>query len=791
MSNTIRPSGVAINTQMMRNQMGANMGGNVNNPMMNMNNGMMQSAADMVRGQLTACLSQSNASGSGGFNWGRGGAGLIYDDALKSLTAGTADTNNSANDDFYIEKAAAGMGVFMREMASRAGSFYEQYKVVRDNFRTVERFGQLQQDPVLNAFIDDVVKQADLTRILGFNAVPMFGYSLVQVAKSAGPDAKFAPQHYLEAVAVGCRNALYFELISWLMGSPKGREMIPMISKELKDAIGSLDKNKEMAAVAFEFFGQSLPWASLEFKVPKNTRPDYNMMFGPNNGYPDAALGADIAERYSQPDLSTMDPAIALVLRNAQIRKQAMATGQFKHPVINSSPYVGDIPVDYNIIRKDWENITPENRDEFRSRRLFHNVGKANLYFISEGDWKRVKPAYRKHSEQEGEESVVKGTFRIVRIDLDKDDGWVSTIVRAENLTMPQVLTDPTKLLPLIEEPKESDFLAVTAYSINEVATPGSLEVPLETINKLGKGIFVVTIDEPIVSESSKKLENTMSNANKTAMGSFTGESATTFNVINWDTYTCPSESDRSMLFVKAPYLFKDGDMSNDGLPHTFYQQVIHLGKLAEERLIDDSLMQFIEQHLSKEVNSWLANIGGFDVVGKNVVKVDNVFDDIRELSEYLKTNDRELYGALHDTDKPHMLKRAMAYFVYDHSSMAKDTDSNPDSLLSQAEEELDLHAQRQMFVAIINERHGPAVEPDGNAITLKRSKFPEYFDLIEKSFPGTMGLEMDVEEADKILLFRDNGNMWLFNYSATDRNVATLRQVSRRAQLVSLEFTK
>lgn len=786
---TLRPSGVAVNTNLLRQQgLGGTQQPMLGNGMVNANGmNVMQSAADMIRGTLSSALS-NNGQQSGGFNWGRGGGGLVYDDALKSLSGSADDTNNPDNDNFYTERVAPGMVKFIRELASRAGTFFEQYKQVRDNFRNVERFGQLQPDPVMSAFIDEVTRQGDITRIIGFTAAPMFGFNLVQILKNLGPNGEFSQQNYLESGVLAVRNALYFELINWLMNSQKGREMIPLLSKEVKGAIDQLQTNKDVSSLAYEFFGQTLPWAHLEFKVPKNTQPNYAQMFSASNGYPDTGVDYSGA-RAAEPDQMMMNESLALVMRNANLRQKALVEGRIQPSQTNSaSPYVGEIPVEYNTSRKDWENINPLNRDEFRPRRLFHNMGKENLYFIAEGDWKRVKNGYRKNPEQEAEETVVKGCFRVVYIDLDKDTGWTSTVVRAENYTMPQVLSDPSKLLPLMDTPDASDFLTVNTYSISEVAKPGSLEVPVETVEKLGKGILVFTVPEPIVSESSQKLEKTVINANDATMTSVKGEAATTFNVSNWDKYTCTSESDRTLLYVKAPYLFKDGDLSDEKLPKSFYQQVIQLANLAENHLVDDALMQMIEQYLTAEVNSWLTNIGGFDVKGRNVLKVENIFDDIRQLNDYLKEHDRELAGVLHDVDKPSALKRAMAYFVYDHSARIKNTDQ--DSLLADAEEELDLHAQRQMFMAVVNNRTGPAVEPDGNPVTIKRSRFPEYFDLVEKAFPGTMGLELDFEEVDKVFLFKDSNNLWLFNYSAIDRNVATLRQISRRSQLVSMQFS-
>jgi hypothetical protein len=94
------------------------------------------------------------------------------------------------------------------------------------------------------------------------------------------------------------------------------------------------------------------------------------------------------------------------------------------------------------------------------------------------------------------------------------------------------------------------------------------------------------------------------------------------------------------------------------------------------------------------------------------------------------------------------------------------------------------------MYINVMNKRGGPAHLENDVPIVIKRSKFPEYFKMIEDGFDVTMGDNYMSESTDKLLKFDESGNMWLFSYSIVDRNVATLRFVTRSKHLCLLALS-
>jgi len=759
---------------------GNNMG--MNNPMNPMNRtgyntpGAQQSnlsPGDVIRNIMSQNLNSNNGTG-GGFNWGNVGGGLYEDEALRSLR--TSQESDPTSNAYLIDRVAGAMQMFLQQVYHRAGPFFEEYRKAREDFRLNE---MQQVDEIRNAYIEDVCKQHEFTRIIAINAMPFFGKGLIELLRNGNRD-QLQQAEYLNTAFIACRNILFFEMINWLMKSPNGRRYTNRLTKAIQVKISNLENFKEAAAAVYDLFNQTSPYNNLEFKRPESTRTDYNMLYGPASEYVQRSFEPQVV-----PSAAYQDEAMRDIYQ--MINNNANTRGQFHRPTQDKSLVIGgEIMKSWDEVRGDFNNLTPDNRSEFRLSRFFYNIGKPNHYFIAESDWKKIQHAYRRHEEQKAEETVLQGCFRIVIIDLDGDGGWFSTIVRKEGLDMQTVLTDPAKLLPLLENPDElDDSWVVKPFPLEDVVVEKTMDIPIETVEKMEKAVPLIAVAEPIVSNSSRQLESTIDTVNGRLASHFTKVNAVGFHAVNWDTYICKSKEEKDTLYGDLTFLFKDNDTRA-----SFVNAVAAVNRYGEQKRVSGELIKFIGDHLTQVINNWLINCAGYNPNknGHGHLSVNNILTDYRPLIDWLKERDPETALHLLEVDRANYLNEAVRMFDYNNPYVL--AEGQEPSAIDLLKTELELTVGRHMYVNVINKRTGPAYVEANVPVRIKRSKWPEYFKMIEDGFDETMTEDDDVAVTDKLLRFSESGGMWLFSYSTIDRNVATLRFVSREKPLCLLSLS-
>jgi hypothetical protein len=760
-----------------------NMG--ANNPLNPMNrtgyqNNPMQANAnmspgDVIRNIMSQNLNNTNAQSGGGFNWGGVSGSLYEDEALRSLR--TSQENDPTSNAYLIDRVAGAMQMFLQQIYHRAGPFFEEYRKAREDFRLNE---MQQVDEIRNAFIEDVNKQHEFTRVIAINAMPFFGKGLIEMLRNGNRD-QLQQAEYLNTAFIACRNILFFEMINWLMKSPNGRRYTNRLTKAIQARISNLENFKEAAAAVYDIFNQTSPYNNLEFKRPESTRTDYNMLYGPASEYVQRSFDpTPVAASTGYQDEAMQD-----IYR--MVQNNAMNRGQYKQaPQDRSLVIGGEVMKSWDEVRQDFNNLNPGNRGEFRLNRFFYNIGKPNHYFIPESDWKKIQHAYRRHEEQKAEETVLKDCFRIVIIDLDTDSGWFSTIVRKEGLEMQTVLTDPAKLLPLLENPDElDDSWVVKPFPLADVVVEKTMDIPIEMVEKMEQAVPVIAITDPVVSNSSKQLESTIDTLNDRLTRNFTKINAVGFHAVNWDTYTCKSKEEKDSLHEDLAFLFKDNiDRAS------FVNAVAAVGRYDIQGKVSSDLIKFIGTHLTQVLNNWLINCAGYNPNKNGVghLSVNNILTDYRALIDWLKQHDPETMLHLVEVEKANYLNEAVRMFDYINPYVVGE--GKEPSVVDLVKGELELVVGRHMYVNVINKRTGPAYTEANVPVRIKRSKWPEYFKMIEDGFDETMTEDDDVMVTDKLLRFTESGGMWLFSYSTIDRNVATLRFVSREKPLCLLSLS-
>jgi len=759
---------------MARTPLGAGMGqpgmGGMQQPMMGQ--GMQQmSPGEMIMQQMSSVA--ANTSGAS-FNWATYGQSAYEDEGLRALKS--SQDSDPDNLKYFIDRAAPAMAEYWRQIYYRTGQLYDQYKNARDSF-SADEFGRT--CVARQAFIEAVNRQAEFTRVVANTSLPMFGKGVVEKLRNGNKDGLNANE-YLELAYVAARNVLFFEFVSWLMRTPQGQQMCRQLPKSILEKFAHLENFKEAAASAYDMFGQTSPYGGLEFKLQETTRPDWNMLYGKNA---EMFNHNNFGHNPQQPQVMD-DYAYREILELAR-RKAAGGNSGYQYTNQQQHGLTGDNTViDWNNQRTDLENLTRQNMKEFNLLRYFHAISKPNHYFIPESDWKQIQHVFRKHAEQGPEETVLPGSFRVVQLDFDGDTGWFSFIVRAEGLTVQTILSNPALLLPLIDNPEKPDY-NVVPVPVEDVTSKRNLTITQATVKKL-VDIPLIAVKEAIVSNSAGELESTIKAMNTTITKNIQTENAVGFNAVIWDVFNVQAPEERIRLYNDMPFLFKDSGISGEDRP-TFFQACNALNTYFTQGIVNPELCNFIDERLTLLVNNWLVNTCGYTPKkGKGThLSVSSAVRDIRELSEYLKERGSEDdRRELHVTDANSQLIKGLEIFLFNHPyKPALDEDASD---IDKMRQDLALVVERQMYIAVVNRRGGPIHTP-GEAVIIQRSKYPEYFQLVEAGFETTMGETTPFDTTDRILRFSDSDNMWLFNYSSFDPNTATLRHIATDRPLVLL----
>lgn len=717
-------------------------------------------------------VENSASASTGGIKWEQYNAGGGFDKGLQEIANASGPDADSIQ--FMAQSVVQANLMFLTSILNRNGRFYEVYRQTVEGFKRSDITGN--PCPVRDAFVTMFQKHQEFTRPVATNASPLFGWRLIMVKRESGRD-ELEAKEYLRAAEVAIRNVLFMEMVQWLMKTTEGQMHARQLPRDLAAKMPNISKFNEAIDTACAAFGVNNPYAGVTFEIVTPARSDLM-----NNRYEGIAnqLYGGLNNTAGRREMDEPDDLFDYVLNNAA-KAQGRDRVNPKYDQDDSSSFYGG-GESWNKIRNDLENLTPKNKNEFQLDRFFHYIGKPKHYFIPETDWKAIKHAFKKHPEMKTELTAQEGCYRIVIIDLQADSGWFSTIVRSEKYDMPTLLTDPTKLLPLLDDPDGTGLLSVVAVPVADLIKDKSLEIPYEECRKLENKIPVLTLPEKVVTNDTRDLEKSLSIVNDRLTKNFTKENAVSFNALIHDTFSCASQEDKVRLFHDLPFLFKDSVMEKRP---TWFSACKLLLVHFRQRVLDQEVCNFIDQRLTTIINDFLINSAGYDSYPheSNFLSVDSIVRDYDDLDKEFEANDPIMYGLFNDTSVNSYLNEQLKIFTYNDQFTPEGQEL---SVVEQVKHEQELVLERPLHITYINNRGGPLYSDANKPVIMKRSQFPEYFDLVEKSFEHTMG-DASFDATDKLIMFTKSNNLWLFSNSAIDKNIATLRHVSRQDTLVLL----
>lgn len=742
-----------------------------------------------IKNVLANGAAAAGQAGSSGFNWKTHGGGLEQNDVLGNMLAGSGVVDQDSLD-YFIGKVEDPMIKFMYYMARRETPvFYKNYLQVKERFIYDQATGM--ECPLKKEFISDVNKLATFHQTVAMQGAVIFGYLLIEEMRRSNKE-QWTEQDFHNAVQLACCHVLFLELLNWLFNTKKGVSFCSRLPKALETQLASLDTIKETFAKMWETFDAPFPYANLNFVSTISTPVEYARVYDPNN-YGEFLGFVPQQARHEAVQTTDQNSLAALIARNAAAYHGYTVNQPAPAQQAAKSNSLNEVGMTWGTIRNDLDNLSRDNMRDFDLPRYFRATGRENHYWMPESDWTRIQRVYRRHPDMRQEETLMHGCFRIIIIDLLADNGWFTKVVRDEKHDVTDILTNPALLLPKLDKPdNDEELYAVVAAPLSEVADPATLEVPIEKVKELGKGIPAIVIDEPIIDNKSAAIISNVNIITQRVTAQFRGTtSAAIFdNLTQWDAYSCVSREDKTRLFLDCPYLFADAELKSTERPN-FFSAALHLKKLFAENIIDNNLCNFINARLTHVVNEWLVNECGYNFVdgkgGGGKLTINNLAGDIQELHDVLLKKDEQAYHVLMDGTATNYLTQRLQMFHKVNPFLVAPEEMG---VLDKVKDEVDLYVIRSFYMANVVGNKGPFYAEANVPQYIKRSTFPEIFRLMEIVVEEELAEGEELPEEiyrDKLVRFADSNNVWLFSYTLGDRNVATLRHINTQKELVVL----
>lgn len=644
--------------------------------------------------------------------------------------------------------------------------------------RGLKAFGLTQQNipcPTRAKFVEFAEKNRGFqSRIAGLAGV-MAGYQIVELCLKATQPNQEQTFAIIETAVI---NTCFMEMVIWMNRTNDGKLAYQQITPELRNLLNDLPKFIGYYNEAFmSFTGNASPYDGLRLEASEiqahlvQMQSQYEYQSYKNPGIDDENL-ADLR---------------ALAMRNA-----AKFHGTWIEPVHEmqfnrTHTTFGDNPDN----RIDLENITVKNRHQFRVDTLMKEIGNTGWFVIEEEVWQHVKRAYRKHQEQRQEISVMPGFFRIVNIDIQRDTGWKSDSIKGVSLSMARVMSNPELLLPLLEQRGE-EIKTIYNKSLGDFFDKDEEKdrylIKHNKIKELDVSTLVST-EELIVSDSSQNIESIVDITSKTTQPQ-TGELfAVSFPVVTFRTIDLDDATVAEELHARLPMLV---------IGHNPVKYDSYRGYLKNVKSILDNYFEhetqvhdWVTTWLTTSFNRWLVEKRGFpaDKTDPMHLSVSNVFEEIEKVWMLFKDYDVPTFNALLEGPALNELMQRSAFIpnpkVRERITKVSNRAEGGLSVFETKASDKLMHITREMHVLRIANHPTPNWQGSKELI-VKKSSFPELFHLVKQVRNKDHEL-LSGDCPDVVLSFKEDDSLWLFNLSGYDENVAVLRQISRRTQLVNM----
>lgn len=339
---------------------------------------------------------------------------------------------------------------------------------------------------------------------------------------------------------------------------------------------------------------------------------------------------------------------------------------------------------------------------------------------------------------------------------------------------MEQVLTDPSKVLPVLKEDPEGSVVVVdvqenTVLSSDEpnpedaILPDVSETVPENALKVVNTSDKMHEVDVSSVVEQSILISKTLTAGKKNMCTLILVEGKTNFLMDNVQE-TCYIKDVYEDLFMSRK---KDQKIS-------WIKLIGLLRTLRGDKVVSQAVSDFVIMCTTQQVNSALSGHYGYDLNpdSENFLKLDDVVQDFDELVEFARENNTQLFEDMHCIEQNTLLSSSYV--------LVEDTIVNVASMPSSGIlRERSLYVGREFIMYNVNSETTP-IFTSGEKTNVSRSFFPALFSLIDKVTNPNKGI---------LIRFNDDDKLWLAQSSALTEDFLTLRVLKNDSVLPWIEF--
>lgn len=718
----------------------------------------------------------------------------IYED--KTLQELSQETENfgGISENYFKQHAGTYAIKFLEGVVHyRMGEFHNMFMSIINNYGRILN----ENDMAKMEFAKLIKNRLDLGDRIGTNSSLWFGRGCMNVLKKQQENngGFMVPRAEMFRIAeASIIQIMNLEFVMWITGSRKGKNFLYNPTPAVKHLLETTPQRQKYASIVFPTFDLANPYEAMDLGT------GLTESIGSTDILPELA-GTSVRQYIG--DVPGLDGPNGDLIRLGMEHAQAYG----KHVPLNRPPR-RDVPEELNEYhdrnkdsmsnRTDLMNLTLGNRNQFNLRSYFTPTAVPGWYTIAENDWLLIQDVLRKHPLQRLEESMFAHCVRLVNYDFDNEinsAGWTSRSISFREVDPQMFLTDPAKLIPLLEaeapEPHERPVCVVDAKEFfdRQMAELNGEEFKFEEGRDPGYVFKVLLEEKPFVDDSSVRFIEKLNVTSKMVSERTTEPTAVITDTNITGRLLVDTQQKRDNIIKYFPILFKENDQILK--TQSYFGAVESIIRAFSKYQIDEEghaciFENVVNGRLSNDFNNWLINSCGYALpsMKQGKLSTNNLLADIKELKTILMKTDPEVYELLNTAGSNISLMKQMQFL-----EKIKELDEGADPV--ELESNLLSLGRRRKYITIsIANMNGPKY-PVAKPYVMKRSVQPELFALIDTVDKRLKEEGDSWRNVDIFLTFPLSASLFLVNGSVYDENTLIMRSVMQNRTFLAPAYAE
>lgn len=757
--------------------------------------------------QLVGHIQHTTRAVSGGRSESDGYTGFSYENNKTKGIFGNLfnDGTQVLDDEDYkgsiIQEASLNViTLLQRSLYNRQGGEYEAIKDALELFKRVDRDTI---EPVFEEFSTEVHSNIGLYRYCLTYAGSFLVSDLVTAALSGSIETMNGKNSLFSLISGNFFNIMVLQFLTWLEHHPQGLDKYNSMSPKAKALVNSFEKNigvlqNKLLSISVGNVTFPFPWKvgfisrMLERTQVKSTILEHHYMYGDKSPYIDNGFNSP---EYSNNNNVPEDDIFKVLLKaNSNNFNVAPAEKTFRDPDLVIMDNWGNRVEDVN--EYPSSGVSKANRKYYRKELYFHKVPGTDDFYVAE-----PKDFFYFSSVMEYVGSELpywkggsKAENMIPVIKMNWEDGkYDYKLFPLNGVKMKTVLTDPSKVLPFINEDEDDRSLKIASFDqymleTNKIVDENNKPVSIPECVTLDKKPDILFGNKPVNSETNEDVINTIC----TFSDLYDPDKSLDAFVIPFRTskrYNLETTVSHEDVYKRLPMLVKSGYKESN------FIEFVDGVKEGLETLNSKELDSIVTTHLTNTLNRWLVEkrLMGETENEPEYLKVKNIFNDYKNVLAFLKEKDiesaKELYNIEHNA------------FLQEYFTMFADELTNEMSIkheLSKYKDELLVIKEKAIKHTVLLEREfglvkvNPMRPLSGFKQTLiYRSAFPALIKTIEET--ETLFEKHFSRKVPTMIMFDKDSSprLWVATKVSYSDDVYSLRPVTLTTPLPLVSISK